>query len=284
MSRPSRRTTRFLRTWLSHRERLLVSEVTLSRDGDPVPGTFLIPPERVERVPAWIVLHGITRPGRAHVQLKRFTRSLASTGCAVIVPEVAEWRELVIAPYVTVPTIKAALEFLSERSDVFADRVGLVGFSFGAPQAIAAAAVPELRHRVAGVVGFGGYRDLERSLRFQFTGEHDWEGVAYAQAPDPYGRWIVGANYLHATQSYGDATELATALRTLASVAGDNGTPAWDAVYDPLKEKIRGEIPRDQRDLFDLFAPSHDRIPSGPAVESLVRELAAAARSEEPEI
>ena len=170
------RTFHYIRSWLTGRDDLVSRELVLDRGGTQVPGTFLAPRGRRGPLPAWIVMHGITRPGREHAQLARFTRALAAGGCAVLLPEVPEWRRLDLAPTTTLPTVLAALRALESLEDVDAGRVGLAGFSFGSPQAIAASAHPDLRGRLAGVVGFGGYCDLERTVLFQLTGRHEWGG------------------------------------------------------------------------------------------------------------
>ncbi|HSG47614.1 MAG TPA: hypothetical protein VLA43_07385, partial [Longimicrobiales bacterium] len=59
------RVARYLRTWLADGADLRVQEIELDRGGLPIPAT-LYRPRRASRdapLPAWIVLHGITRPG-----------------------------------------------------------------------------------------------------------------------------------------------------------------------------------------------------------------------------
>ncbi len=147
-------------------------------------------------------------------------------------------------------------------------RIGLVGFSFGSPQALAASAHPDVRDRLAGVVGFGGYCDLERTILFQLTGRHEWEGRVHHLRPDPYGRWIVAANYLTAVPGMEDADEVARGLRRLAALAGDRGVMSWDEQFDPVKKEIRARLgPGRHREVFDLFAPVSEQDGSGVAGE-----------------
>lgn len=285
MPMPALRTLRFLRTWLTGRDSVCARELLLDRDGTPVPATLLAPADVRGPLPSWVVLHGITRPGRAHRQLVRFTRALADGGCAVLVPEVPEWRALDLAPGLTVPTVEASLRSLADVPESNPDApVGLLGFSFGAPQALAASAHPALRHRLAGVVGFGGYCDLERTIVFQFTGRHAYRGEEHALRPDPYGRWIVGANYLTAVPGLEDTAPVARALRRLAAEAGDVGVIAWDPRFDALKEDLRAAMAPAHREVFDLFAPPTGREPEATAAEEMAHRLAAAARLAEPGI
>lgn len=283
MSASALRTLRYVRSWITGRADVRVRELWLDRDGLRVPATLVTPAAPPGPLPAWVVLHGITRPGRTHRQLMRFTHALAEGGVAVIVPEVPEWRELDPAPRLTTPSVLAALRALEGLAPLVAPgRVGLMGFSFGSPQALLTAAEPALAGRVAGVMGFGGYVDLERTLVFQFTGRHEWEGRPYLLQPDPYGRWIAGANYLTSVPGYEEAGEVALALRRLAAIVGDAGVVAWDPRFDADKAVLRASLDARWRSLFDVFAPLPGEDPDQDRAEELARLVAAAARRREP--
>jgi len=283
------RTFRYIRSWLTGRHDLVTGEVALDREGTEVPATFVVPRRASRpdgaRLPAWIVLHGITRPGREHAQLVRFTRALASGGCAVLIPEVPEWRRLELAPAKTLPTIVASLRALDAIDIVDETRVGLAGFSFGSPQAIAASAHPDLVGRLAGVVGFGGYCDLERTVLFQVTGHHEWAGTEERLRPDPYGRWIVAANYLTAVPGLEDCVRVADGLRWMAAAAGDRGVVAWDPLLDPVRAEVRARlVGPTERDVFGLLAPDGGGAAEGPEAVELSHALADAARRVDPAI
>lgn len=194
--------------------------------------------------------------GRLHPQLVRFARALSATGTAVLVPEVPEWRALNVTPRVTAPTIRGAADLLDRRADVSEEKYGLIGFSFGAPQVAIAAADERLQGRVAGAVLFGGYCSLERTLVFQMTGRHEWDGVDYASSPDPYGRWVVGSNHLTDVPGYEDAGDVAEALHLLAAAASDRRVKAWEPYHDPMIEELRASLPGRRQELFDYFARS----------------------------
>lgn len=312
--RSTLKTLRYVRSWAAGGPRVSEREITIDREGREVPATLFLPaalrprpprqrdiaehaehagaghaeaehaeaesdpplPPRTatESLPGWVVLHGITRPGRRHPTLLRFARSLASTGSAVLIPEIPEWRALELAPEAAVPTIKAAVLALDARAETAPGRTGVIGFSFGAPQALIAAADPALKGHLAGVVGFGGYADLERTFRFQFTGEHDWEGKAQRVRPDPYGRWVVGANYLTRVPGMEHAEDVATALRRLASAAGEKQIPSWDPIHEPVKQAVRQDVAAERRWIFDLFAPPADGEPDPEPSRPLVRAMA----------
>lgn len=283
MTRARLRTLRYIRSWLTGRDDVHARELPLDRDGTPIPATLVTPGHHGGDLPVWVVLHGMTRSGRRHRQLMRFTRALAEGGCAVIIPEVPEWRELDLAPELTTPTVAACLDAMADVPALAGARApALMGFSFGAPQALLASMDARLHGRVAGVAGFGGYCDLERTLVFQFTGRHRWHEEIHALRPDPYGRWIAGANYLTAVPGYAGAGDVADGLRRLAALAGDVGVVAWNPCFDGPKEDIRASLTAPRRELFDLFAPPSDVDPDPVAGEEMAHQLAAAARRSTP--
>jgi dienelactone hydrolase len=197
----------------------VAQDVEIIREGVPVEATLVRPKGTDAPLPGWIALGGISSMGRHHPQLARFSRALAASGAAVLVPEVPEWRQLAVPPDVAAPTIRGCIEALRNRSDVCGDEFGLIGFSFGAPQVAIAATRDDVAEHVAGIVLFGGYCCLERTLVCQLTGDHEWDGTDYSLVPDPYGGWIVGSNHLTDIPGLEDATDVAQALHTLASAA-----------------------------------------------------------------
>lgn len=275
---------RFLRGFVRDpADRLVERDVALPLGGDAIPATLFTPvrggPHR-----GWVVLHGITVPGRRHPTLLKFARALASTGGAVLVPEIASWRRLEIDPAAADRTIAAAARHLADDPAVSSGGVGVVGFSFGATQALITAAHPELRQVIRSVLAFGGYCDLVRTVRFMMTGEHAWDGVRYAADPDPYGRWIVAANYLTRAQGYETAGAVARAARALAAEVGRRFVYAGDQIYDPLKVELRAELEPADREVWDLLAPpSGQPAPAEPA-RALADALVTAAMSVHPQL
>lgn len=278
------RTSRYARAWMTAPTDFLEHEISLNRDGTTVPATVVCPSRYQKPFPTWVVLHGITRPGRAHGQLVRFTRCVASAGMMAIVPEVPEWRDLSLAPHLSVPTVKAAIEGLRATGLAQDEPVGVIGFSFGAPHAIACAGAPEVADEVAGAAGFGGYCGLDSSFRFMMTGRHSWHGDDHFLRPDPYGRWIVAANYLTKVPGYEEAHDVARALEDLAVEASDDGALSWDPRYDATIRRLRAGIDESRREIFDLFAPHSDADLSAVVRPQLAEELAAVARRADPHI
>jgi pimeloyl-ACP methyl ester carboxylesterase len=257
-------------------------EMEIERGDRSVPATLYYPDHLPAPVPGWVVLHGVTRPGRHHPTLLRFVRALAGTGAAVLVPEIPEWRELCLAPDEAGATIRTSVLHLAERGEALPDRIGVMGFSLGVPQVLLAATDPSLRGRLRGVAGFGGYGDLDRTIHFLFRGEHEWEGRVHETDPDPYGRWIVGGNYLTRVAGFEDAGDVAHALLSLAREAGDLQVGAWEACYDSVKEGLIKEIHPSRHDLFRAFAPPTGHAPPKELSSMLVPVLADAARAAAP--
>ncbi len=250
-----RRTVGYARAWAGTPSTSNESEATFDRGDRRLPASVFSPPGDGPPRHAWVVLHGITRPGRAHPTLLRFARAVAASGAVVVVPEVPEWIELSLAPEQTLPTTLGSIELIERELGVPAERTGVMGFSFGAPQGLLAASDPRLVDRVAGVASFGGYCDLRRTNRYLFTGLHEWQGVTRRRRPDPYGRWIVAANFILHVDGYSGADSVRAALLALAQEAGEQQIPAWDPIFDPLKARIRATLTREEAELFDEFAP-----------------------------
>lgn len=268
-------------SYLQTRERFIEPE----EGGPPVPATLLAPERpsaRGEPLVGWVVLHGLTRPGRRHPSLLRFARAVASAGGRVLIPEIPEWTEMWFAPERAQAVIRGAVAHMAMDAASAPGGVMLVGFSFGAPQALLVAADPAFRPLLRGVVGWGGYGDLHRTVLFQFTGEHEWKGRRFRTRPDPYGRWIVGANCLPLAQGEPGAEEVAEALRELAVEAGERAVMAWDPSLEPVRRHLRRRLPRRGRPLYDLFAPPGDQAPDPVRTRELTDRLIPEVRREIP--
>lgn len=282
---------RFARSFLTGWAPVVKREIHIERDGRRLPASLLLPGAVARRaragrrrpIPVWVVLHGITRSGRDHPYLARFARAVASTGQAALVPEIPEWREIRLSTEATTSTIAASLRALEDRPEVASRRVGLVGFSFGAPQVIIAAADPALAGRIACAVAFGGYCSVEESSRFQFTGAHELDGREESLTPDPYARWVVGANYLTRIPDHHDAGGAAEALRSLAAHTGDNSLLATDPDLEPVRRRLANALDPVERSLFEAIAPPTGTLPD-PVHGELVAEGLGAVMAAIPEL
>jgi pimeloyl-ACP methyl ester carboxylesterase len=276
------RTARYARSWKAGAS-VITEETEIDRCGRTVPATLLLPRGSRPPLPGWIALGGVSRMGRRHPQLVRFARALASSGAAVLVPEIPEWRRLRLAPLAVAPTIRGCIERLRSRPDVAHAQYGLIGFSFGAPQVAIAAARGDLGDEVGGIVLFGGYCSLERTMTCQLTGEHEWEGDEYRLSPDPFGGWVVGSNHLTQIPGYEDARDVAASLFQLAKAASGQRISAWDPRHDALIGELRQSLPSRRQRLFDVFAtPSQESSPEPEESRHIAGLLAEACRRTEP--
>lgn len=255
---------RFFHEFLRPRPSAVAVEETAFRCQGELRRASLYRPARADRpLPGWVTLHGLTYHGKEHASLRRLARALAAAGTAVLVPDLPEWRALRVAPGPTVETIKAAVLELDDRGITEPGRVGVVGFSFGATQALIAASDPSLEGHLAGIAAWGGYAELRAVVRFLFLGDHELDGRSYRRDPDPYGRWILAGNYLGLLEEYSDDDALPRALLGLAREAGRRSIMSWDPALDPVKAEVRARLAPTHRDVFDLIAPPTDVVLTG---------------------
>jgi len=136
--------------------------------------------------------------------------------------------------------------------------------------------------QVGCLVGFGGYCDLERTIRYQITGRHEWQGRDYHSETDPYGRWIVAANYLAQAEGFEEHGSVQDALVDLAIEAGDRQAPIRGPFYLSFAEQARRRLSPASRAVFDLLVHPGRPDPGPEEAEELVTALAAAARRASP--
>jgi dienelactone hydrolase len=260
-------------------------DTTYQRAGETLEASLYRPARAKPSLPGWVALHGLTRRGRDHESLEAFARALAASGTVVLVPDLPEWRALLVAPDAAMATIKAAVATLADHPATAADRVGVIGFSFGGTEALIASTDPVLQGRLAAVATWGAYADLRRAARYMFVGSHDLDGESYYREPDPYGRWILAGNYLADVPQQPGDTLVAAAVLDLAREVGQRKLMAWEAATDPLKQEIRARLGRRERALFDLLAPPAGTSPTDDQREQLrglADRIAMAAAAREP--
>ncbi len=276
------RTLRFIHCYLGRGEsEVQEREVVIRAGTQEVEGSWFLP--SAGRPSArWVVLHGITVPGRRHPSLLRFVRALAASGAGVLVPEVPAWRNLDVDPAPTVPTLTGALDRIDAEFGPAANGAGVIGFSFGATQAVLAAAHPTLRSRLGAVVGFGGYAELGRVARFMFTGEHEWRGKAYRAEPDPYARWILAGNHLTRVEGCGEMGRVAERVLRLATESGERGVLATHASVEELRRELDRGLTPEEREVWEVVAPPAGSSPPRARAEALADALTEAALGAHP--
>ena len=232
----------------------------------------------------WVLLHGATRPGPDHPAIVRLAAALAHSGGVVLVPDIPAWRRLELDPAPAQVALAQAAEHMRRDPRIRPGGVVLVGLSFGVPQVLRVGARLAGSGLIRGLGGFGSYCRLYDAIRFGLTGQFRWRGTIEYLRPDPYGRWVVAANYLHRIPGYEEATCVSRALHRLAAHAGERRIVAWDPGYDRIKDEIAQALPGTWRPLFRLFAPPSNREPEpGPARE-MATLLADAVRRTHPDL
>ena len=289
MASPTCDTLRYLRGWVRGSSGTLIpgvvtEEIVVGAGPEAVAARRYRPAFGIRPLPGWVLLHGATRPGPDHPAIVRFAAALAGAGGDVLVPDIPAWRKLELDPAPAQSALERGVEYLHGDPLVQSGGVIVTGLSFGVPQALRVAARLAGTGRVRGVVGFGSYCELFGAIRFGLTGHFEWRGRTAYLRPDPYGRWVVAANYLHRIPGYETTQDVAQALGRLATLAGDRRIMSWDPGYDGVKDELMSSVPVENRALFRLFAPPADREPDpGPANE-IAPLLAEAARAVHPHL
>ncbi|TVP42284.1 MAG: hypothetical protein EA350_16700 [Gemmatimonadales bacterium] len=238
--------------------------------------------------PGWVLLHGITVLGLEHPSLLRFARALAGAGNHVLVPEIRAWTRLELSPAQAQRVVCGSLEFLATDPRITPGGVGVAGFSFGGPQALAAAGDPAGGPHLRKVLAWGSYARFRSALGFSFSGElqpthgSDRGAPLTTIHPDPYARWIAGANLLPLVQGFGSLDATASALRTLSRLWGKSAIDAYSSDSDPVRIQLREGLPPGERELFDVFAPPAGRIPDPAAGAEMCELLARTASRHHP--
>lgn len=242
------------------------------------------PARGAARAPGWVLLHGATRPGPDHPAIVRLAAALAHSGAVVLVPDIPAWRRLELDPAPARTALSQAAKHMCLDPRIRPGGVVLVGLSFGVPQVLRTGARLARTGLVRGLVGFGSYCHLDDAIRFGLTGRFRLRGTIEYLRPDPYGRWVVAANYLHRIPGYEEAVCVSGALHSLATIAGERRIMAWDSGYDSVKDDLVQSLARTWRPLFRLFAPPSDREPEPEPARRMAHLLADAARRTHPDL
>jgi dipeptidyl aminopeptidase/acylaminoacyl peptidase len=153
------------------------SKVTFVSDGLKLAGVLRVPDSvgASERRPAFIVMHGfgsnmnsnnVLEPCAMFEKLGYVTLRFDMRGCGA-----SEGERGRILCLDQVADARNALTFLAQQKHVEADRVGLIGSSFGAAVAVYAGGVDK---RVAAVISSGGWGDGVRKFRGQHSTPEAW--------------------------------------------------------------------------------------------------------------
>lgn len=137
-----------------------------------------------------VLVHGVVETGKDDPRMVWVARLLARSGFVVLVPDFLGFKSLRLRTSDIGEMADAALYLRSLRDRILPDRIGMIGFSYGAGPMLVAAADPLIDGRLKFVVSFGGYYDLVQVIKFVTTGYYQYrEERGYSQ-PSDYTRWI----------------------------------------------------------------------------------------------
>jgi pimeloyl-ACP methyl ester carboxylesterase len=276
------RPLRFARGYLRNRPAHSTSEVVVPTSAGPVGATLHLPPGPGP-FPGWVILHGLSVRGRHHPALLRFVSSMVASGGGVLVPEVVSWQRLRIAAADSHEILVGAVGYLSRRSEIRPGGVGLVGFSFGSTQALVAAADQRIAGQVRTCVGFGGYADMGRTMRYFTDGRHAWSEVEHQDVPDPYGRWVAALNYLTHVPGLEGMGRVVAGLERLATHSGERMALLEPDQYRELQGAIGTSLGAEERRIWELVAPPEEQeVVRDPAGVELAQRIAETALRHEP--
>ena len=232
-------------------------------------------PARCPRA-ALVAVPGAVPQGKDDPRMVAFATTLARAGFAVMVPDLAGYRQLRIRPS-DAREIADAFAWISRRPELAPDgRAGMFAFSYSVGPAVLAALQDDIREQVRFVIGLGGYHDLPRAMLFFTTGWFEHAGAWQHITPDDTGRMVLAYSSLDYLAPAPDRAvfDRMVALRTRDPKAGlaplaAGLSPGAQAVYalavnnDPARfDELFARLPPAMReDIERLDLARHDLAP-----------------------
>ncbi len=144
--------------------------VTFYSEGVKLAGDIFFPSDlkKSEKRAGVILCHGYT--GIRNLYLPELARILSDAGYVVVTFDYKGWGDSEgpksrLAPYSRVADVQAALTFASVQPEIDADRMAILGTSYGGPTVVWVAAIDERVRCVVSVVGIGNGARWMRSVR-----------------------------------------------------------------------------------------------------------------------
>jgi dienelactone hydrolase len=205
-----------------------------------------------------VIVHGVHWKGIDEPRLRRFARTIAASGVAVLTPEIRELCDYRIDP-ASVDTIGQSAQALSEQ--LGGVRVGLMGLSFAGGLSLVAASDARYEHALAFVAAVGAHDDLGRVLRFFVTDDapRPEGGMLHLHAHD-YGTVVL--EYSHVEDFFPPA-DVDVARDTLRSVLHED--------FDAARERAKALSPASAARMDRILA--HDTAAMAPELLALVDRL-----------
>lgn len=217
-----------------------------------------------------VLVHGVVETGKDDPRMVWVARLLARSGFVVLVPDFLGFKSLRLRTTDIGEMVDAALYLRSLRDRILPDRIGMIGFSYGAGPMLIAADDPLIEKHLQFAVSFGGYYDLVQVIKFVTTGYYQYrEERGYSQ-PSDYTRWIFLRYNLDLLQNPADRAILARVSEERGWGSSQQGpdrlpglTPEGQSVYrllvnrDPeLVEGLIRQLAPSIRRMIDQLSPS----------------------------
>jgi dienelactone hydrolase len=188
-------------SWVTPRP--IVERLEIPRGGGKIVADMYRPPDGEKRA-AILLTHGIIEAGKDDPRLVRFAQSLARCGFVVLVPELEGMKSFRIL-LSDVDDIVDSFRYLASLKEIVdGDKIGLLGFSYGAGPTFLAAADPAISEQVKFLVSFGGYYEPINVIRYITTGYYEYRDEKGFLQPEPYGKWIFFMNNVDYVESARD--------------------------------------------------------------------------------
>jgi acetyl esterase/lipase len=217
-----------------------------------------------------VLVHGVVETGKDDPRMVWVARLLARSGFVVLVPDFLGFKSLRLRTSDIGEMADAALYLRSLRDRILPDRIGMIGFSYGAGPMLVAAADPLIEKQLKFVASFGGYYDLIRVIKFVTTGYYQYrEERGYSQ-PSDYTRWIFLRYNLDLLQNPADRAMLArvseergwgSSQQSPDRLAGltSEGQSVYRLLVNRDPEKVEGlvrQLAPSIRRMIDQLSPS----------------------------
>jgi pimeloyl-ACP methyl ester carboxylesterase len=173
---------------------------------------FLYIPERKDATHALVLVPGLSEQGCYHPRLIAFSRFLSEMGFLVLTPDIETLRNFQISAEPIDQIVFWCRQVPGLQGSFEVRKTGLAGISYSGTLALMAAARPEIRNRLAFVMGIGPYYDLIRCTKEWFAAEVSNN----AQYPTRfYAKWIVMQSALDMIRSSQERAYLHQVLDSL---------------------------------------------------------------------
>ena len=208
----------------------ILGDLYLPSDGRPHAGLILV--------------HGLNESGKDDPRIGWLGRLLARVGFIVLAPDFPGFRSLRVRQADVGDLVDTFRSLASLTPRVRPERIGLMGFSYGAGPMLIAATDPAIRSQVRFVVSLGGYYDLGAVIRFITTGHFQHREHRGQIPPNPHARWLFLGYNLDLLRAEEDRRILGEIAAARATGGSENLSPRVDALtlwgrafYDLLTNK-----------------------------------------------